>query len=809
MATLAIAAAAALATLAAGAAVGYWAIFRRPLPRTSGRLEVDGPLAPLTIVRDAGSVPHVEAQGERDTAFAVGFLHGQERLWQLELLRRIAAGRLSELIGPRGLPVDRLMRRLGLRRVAEAEWHVTHAGGELRPLLEAYAAGVNAAAGDRPRPAELTILRHRPEPWTPEDSLAVGRLLGLSQARAWESQLVRMRLLKAAGPDLAAAVDPALGAGVEAALDGLAADLAAVESILPLSAWTAASNCWAVAGAHTAGGGALLANDPHSALTMPSLWYQVHLRHPEGELSGFSVCGLPFLLAGHNRDVAWGLSSSGISIQDLYVERFNPDNPLQFDDPAGWQDAVRFRETIRVRGGRPVVEDVLVTRRGPIVSPALPGRQPPLSLRWVALDSEVDSLGWLLRLNRARGWPSFRAAVASCPSPPLAVTYADRAGSVGFRVAGFIPRRPPGRGRLPSAGWDGGGEWQGFLGLDEVPEALDPPGGVVVCANQRLPGAEGLPGDPLPPHRAERIRELLDALLARPDAAGGTEAGDGDAPAARTGRLTVAEMAAIQLDVVSIPARRLRALLLRHLDPPALDPDTAAGWTLLRDWDCRLAATSPAALLYERLRRRLRDTLLAGVADPALRAQLDGAEVHPLLPTGPPAAALPLLDLLESDRPAPGAVPDPAAVARLLAGALADAVAEIAATPGGRRWGDRQRAAFRHPLARLSPALGPLLSRGPFAVGGDLDTIRLAGSGSPRSLLPGDRGAVFRMVCDTADWSASRAGLVPGQSGHPAARAYADRIEDWRAGRLRPLPWGPPPGGATLTLLPAARRPPT
>ncbi|HEV3232185.1 MAG TPA: penicillin acylase family protein, partial [Candidatus Dormibacteraeota bacterium] len=543
MGALMIGLAIALPALVAAAGVAYWAIFRRPLPRVSGRLAVEGPRAEVEVVRDAAGVAHVVAASEPDAAFGVGFLHGQERLWQMELMRRIAAGRLSELVGERGLPVDRLMRRLGLHRVSEAEWHVTHAAGDLRGLLLAYAAGVNAAAQDRPPPAELAILRHRPAPWTPEDSLAVGRLLGLSQARSWEAQLVRARLLKAAGAEVAAEVDATLAGaagrggsplaadGVEAALAGLVADLAAADEIMPLSAWTAASNSWAVAGARTASGRPLLANDPHSALTMPSLWYQVHLAHPDGELSGMSVCGLPFVLLGHNRDIAWGLTNSCLSIQDLYVERFNPHNPLQFDDAGTWQDAVRFREVIRVRGGRAVTEDVLVTRRGPIVSPAVPGRQPPLSLRWVALDSEVDSLGWLMRLNRATGWPAFRAAVASCPSPALALTYADTAGNVGWRVSGFIPRRRPGRGWLPSAGWEPGGEWEGFLSMDEVPEAFNPPGGLVIRANQPIPG--GLPGEPLPADRAERIAELL----------------------AERRDLTVEDMVAMQADVVSGPAR--------------------------------------------------------------------------------------------------------------------------------------------------------------------------------------------------------------------------------------------------------------
>ena len=410
----------------------YQLIFRRPLPRTSGEIKVDGPAAAIEIRRDRWGVPHIRAGDRQDGAFGIGFTQAQDRLWQMELHRRIAAGRLSEVIGARGLPVDRLMRRLGLRRVSEAEWHVTHASGEVRGLLEGYSGGVNAAMHDRPLAAEFTILRHRPEPWEPEDSLAVARLLSFIQAGNWEAQLIRMRMLKELGPELTAALDPAYleghprvggaaaaGGEVTEVGDELLEQLAEARELLQLSAWGAGSNSWVLHGSRTETGRPLLANDPHGALTTPSAWYQVRLETPEDELVGLSFLGTPFVAFGHNRRVAWGITNAQVSIQDLYIERFNPNNPLQFEDQGGWQDAVRFRETILVRGKKPVVEDVLVTRRGPIISGALPGSQPPISLRWVGFDSEVDSLSWAMRLNQCQDWKGFRFAVGSMASPAV------------------------------------------------------------------------------------------------------------------------------------------------------------------------------------------------------------------------------------------------------------------------------------------------------------------------------------------------------------------------------------------------------
>ncbi|MEA2646192.1 MAG: penicillin amidase, partial [Chloroflexota bacterium] len=418
--TALIALAGALVAVIALVLATYAVIFRRPLPRTTGGLAVAGLDAEVEVVRDARGVPHVSASSRHDAAFAVGFLHGQERMWQMELQRRLAAGRLAEVLGERAVPSDRLMRRLGLYRVSEAEWHVTHAGSAVRPLLLAYTDGVNAAMADRPLAAEFTILRHRPEPWRPEDTIACGRLLAFSQSGNWEAQLVRARLLKELGPEAMADLEPRYpaghplvgdwgdavaepappgSAGVPLAADPLLVELAAAEDILGMSSWSPASNSWVVRGARSATGGPLLANDPHSVVGIPSPWYQVHVTTPEHEVAGLTFCGSPFVVMGHNGDIAWGLVNSGVSIQQLYVERFNPNNPMQFEDLGGWQDAVRFREVIRVRGGKPVGEDVLVTRRGPVIGPAIAGQQPPLSLRWVGNDSEVDSHSWVMLLN--------------------------------------------------------------------------------------------------------------------------------------------------------------------------------------------------------------------------------------------------------------------------------------------------------------------------------------------------------------------------------------------------------------------------
>lgn len=778
----------------------YHVIFRRPLPRTEGRLAVAGLHHPVEITRDDRGVPHVVAVDRHDACFAIGFLHAQDRLWQMEVQRRLAAGRLSEIVGKPGLSVDRLTRRLGLRRVSEAEWHVTHATGEVRQEVLSYTAGVNAAIADRPLPAEFTILRHRPEPWEPEDTLALGRLLSFSQAGNWEAQLVRMRMLRELGPELTQALDPVLSGTAPASLTELGGapgsasaawleELRAAEDLLAMSAWAPASNSWVLHGSRTTTGNAILANDPHAPISIPSPWYRVHVRAGDDELVGLTFCGAPYLLFGRNRRIAWGLVNANVSTQDLYVERFNPNNPLQFDDRGSWQDAVRFREIIRVRGEEPEVEDVLVTRRGPVVSPAVGGTQPPMSLRWVGLDSEVDSIGWVARLNRAVEWRSFRAAISSCASPALGVTYADDAGNIGYRLSGFIPLRRPGQGRIPARGWEPADEWAGFISLEEMPELYNPPAGQIVAANQAVAfetTPHTLVGEPAGEQRAARIAAQLDSW----------------------GVVSPAQSGALQADIVSAGAVRFRELVL---EAARRFPDGRheAAVAVLRGWDCRMALDSGAAALYERTMRRLFDQVVGARLSPALRRYLLGAGATELSPDGPysgrlSAGLLAICAAIVADGRAPGAEAGPAVLWSCLDSAWQELSAAQDDDPT--RWGLRPLRAFEltHAIAGAVSVLRPIFSRGPFHAPGDADTVRVG------IVTAGDRGrgritaAFYRAVYDLGGgWSGWA--HVPGQSGHPASSHYADLTEGWLSGHLETQPLGEPPAGRRhLVLEPGA-----
>ena len=793
--------AAVVLVLVALVAASYHLIFRRPLPRTRGTIAIDGPGAPLEIRRDRWGVPHIVAADRRDAAFAVGFVHAQDRLWQMELHRRIAAGRLSEIIGDRGLPNDRLMRRLGLRRVSEAEWHVTHAASEVRPLLQAYTDGVNAAMRDRPMAAEFTILRHRPEPWEPEDTIAVAKLLSFIQAGNWEAQLIRIRMLKELGPEMTSALDPAYPAGHPriaeadagvAAGDELLEQLAEARELLQLSAWGAGSNTWVLAGSRTRTGRPILANDPHGALTTPSSWYQVRVETPDDEIAGLSFLGTPFLAFGHNRRVAFGLTNAQVSIQDLYVERFNPNNPLQFEEEGAWHDAVRFRETIHVRGKPAVVEDVLVTRRGPVISGALPGDQPPISLRWVGFDSEVDSISWAMRLNHCQDWKGFRFAMGSCASPALSASYADVDGNIGFRLSGFIPLRKAGGGRLPAPGWDRSWEWRGYIPFEEMPEAFNPSSGLIVAANNPIAYSRyPLVTEPSTGYRAQRILDRMGTATA----------------------ITVEDCLALQADVLSLPGLRLARLLLDRLGKAA-DADLAPVLAELRRWDGLATAESAGAAIYEAVLERLVENCIGSQLSPALRLQLLGRSVHPFFPVGPFSGRLhpALIEALESGRGAPAGRQDPQERDRVLRQAMRQAIDELKRRQGSEpsrwRWGREARILFEHPLAAAVGLLAPILNRGPYEGRGDTDTVRLSGRGYGDGVVSPTTSAFCRAVYDVGDWSRSVFSHAPGQSGHPASPNYGDMVPGWLEGRPLPLAFGDGAGSVddsprVLRLVPA------
>ncbi len=509
-----------LALAALGLGGGYlW--LRQSLPQIDGEIAVAGLEAPVSVVRDEWAIPQIEAASLRDAIFAEGFVHAQDRFWQMEFQRRLGAGRLAEILGAAALPTDRFMRTLGFYRLAEAS--LQHLNERTRALLEAYALGVNAwlATRNGPLPPEFLILRHSAiEPWSPADSLVWLRLMALDLSVNYGEELQRAGLAKRLSDEQLADIWPDYPDGAPVTLVALARALpfrALADALPPAPPPGQGSNAWVVAGSRTASGAPLLANDPHLGLQAPGVWYLVHLQTPELELTGASLPGVPGIVLGHNGSVAWGFTNTGPDTQDLFVERTDPADPGRYLTPDGSQPFATREEVIRVKDGAPVALTVRATRHGPVISDRLPDQglfEPGhvVALAWAALAEDDRTMQALLELNRARDWASFVGAAEHVLAPMQNIFYADTAGHIGLIAPGRVPIRRQGDGRWPVPGWSGEYDWQGWIPFAALPRALDPADGLLFNANNRLVPEDYpylLAADWEPPYRARRLAALL------------------------------------------------------------------------------------------------------------------------------------------------------------------------------------------------------------------------------------------------------------------------------------------------------------
>ena len=698
---------------------------RRSLPILDGTVELRGPNGAVEVLRDRFGVPQIFASDEHDLFFAQGFVHAQDRFFQMELQRRAGHGRLAELLGEDALRFDRLSRTVGFARIAAS----VKAPSETLRVLEAYAAGVNASLENGPLPPELALLRHRSEPWTPLDVAAWSLVMAWSLSSSWESKLL------AGGAD---------GEGPE--------------SLLPQTDPGAGSNAWAVSPSRSATGSALLAGDPHLSLGIPCLWYELGLYGGPYAVVGASLPGTPGVVIGHNREIAWSVTAALTDVQDLYAERFSKDDPSLYEHRGEWRKAEVREERISVRGRRePFFQTVRATLHGPVVTDAVPAGDGggDLALRWAIPDPCVLVESGLA-VNRARDKDEFLAALSGWTTPNQNFVYADRAGNVGWALAGLVPVRRGFRGDHVLPGPPGEHEWDGFLPPAELPKLFDPEDGQVASANEPPPDADRIPGYYLPPYRKNRIAQLLSA----------------------TGAHTLESFRNIQGDLYCEPAHAL-ARRLAGLAPPR-----GCGKDLMRElaaWAGRLTAESrPGAVARIALEHLVRRA--AGGLNPSDSPVPNGIATH-------------FGDLVPGVVEGLGGLSD-----ETLARALEDAASTLADTlgedPKAWSWGAVHAAELRHPLGVVR-ALRGFLNRGPFPLGGDASTVRHAAFGQGKSderghprFGPVARGPNYRFVVDTGDWNEAWSVVAPGQSGHPASPCYDDELDLWLGVRYRPMVYG-------------------
>lgn len=725
------------------------------IPGAQQVASVAGLSGSVDITYDADWVPRVRVGSEQDAAAAIGFLHARDRMFQMELMRRAASGRLSEIAGAATLPIDRMMRTLSLRQHAVADLAALPA--DARAMLDDYARGVNAWIDLKGRFAapEFLVLG-APEPWEPADSLLWAKTMGLWLSMNWRQELSRQAL---AGRVPAAMLDQLWPsqAGVQSpdAMNRPSTRFAAAASRLasvlpqfpaPYTMPPSASNEWAVDGRHSASGAPLLAGDPHLAFSFPGIWYLVRVDMPGRVLAGATAPGVPFLVLGHNGKIAWTFTTTGADVQDIFIEA--PAGQNQYQTPDGPKPFAVREERIKVRGRADVVLTVRETRHGPVISDLDQAEGPIMAVAMGNLQPNDTAAAGLLALNRAATVEQAGAAAAEISSPVQNLLVADTR-TIGLFVTGRVPIRKAGDGSAPVPG-DGSHDWIGWAAGEQLPHSVAPQSGRLVNANEPV-WAAGFPvfmgRDAFGDWRARRIREMLEG----------------------SDRHTPAGFAAMQADVVDDFARQVLPALLATSGTSGA-AEKALG--LLHGWDGSAVMGSPAPLIFN----AWMDTFYAAVLRRAGLTNGIGA---------------PVSDFVASVLAPAGAHWCGGDCAPMLRDSLVAAVNDLSTRfgndPAAWRWGDAHQAVFAHPILRSLPLLGPFTTIS-LPSPGDDDTLDRGGS---NALLQSVHGAAYRGVYDLADLDRSLFMITPGQSGNPFSSHARDFAIRWR-------------DGATITLGPAA-----
>lgn len=809
--------------LAGLALLAAWWVVRRPLPTLDGSLTVPGLKAGVIVDRDAWGRPWIRANSVEDLVTAQGFVMAQDRLWQMDLLRRASGGDLSEIFGEVALDFDKENKTLGMREAAERA--VADSSPEIRGLLEAYATGVNQYIDQRQGrlPVEFTLLRYKPKTWTPADTYLISLYMYKTLTSTWKSKLNRQWVMEKAGPERSkllfnedSPLDiPVIGAlpleTVKPAEKMVAKQHRPItSSVSPPFAtqqWNAASafleqfeeesseiigsNNFAVSGAHTASGRPLFANDTHLGLGVPCIWYLIHLTAPGWNVEGFALPGAPLVIIGHNDRIAWGFTNSNADLEDLYAETFEANDPLSYRVNGKWQTALVRHELIHVRGATDVGLDVVVTRHGPIVhrEPTVEGGR-VYALRWTALEPGGLDFGFPL-LGRARNWDEFVEATRHIAGPGQNAVYADVDGNIGFTIPAKIPIRAKGNGALPVAGDTDDFEWKEYIPFEELPREENPPSGIIATANARTVGAGYkyyLTDRWAGPYRTHRIYDLL---------------------LGRTG-LTPEDCNAIQNDIFSMPNDFLSKQLIaaaQSKDPK--DPRARAIIQGLAVWDGRATTGSVETSFLEYTRHALLHRLLLpilGGANSKYELWEPGSIYNDVWWRDKE-----FLDGLLKARPTAWLPAGFASYDDLLLASADDGVAQLESKTHSREtkdwaWGRLHTLDMAHPLGR-SGFLHWLLSIGPYEQGGTIDTVRAMGIGE--SGAPGaGHGPAMRIVTDLSNFDNSLMEIATGESGQYGSAYYRDQFHEWFEGRGIPAPFSEKAENETRThhlmLMPAA-----
>jgi len=749
-----------LAVVAIVVFIGFTWFMNNSKPVIDGELTVNVLDQDVTVTRDDKGVPHVFAQTDADLYRAQGYVQAQDRLFQMDLARRQASGRLSEIIGEATINTDKHFRTFSLRDASEKA--LAAYDSESRQVLEWFAEGVNAfiteSKENNTLSYEFALLGYEPEEWSVIDSLTIGKYMAYDLGGNWNMLAFRHWALQSFGEEKAKELFITYPENASSIIKANKENPVAVEGqfnadLLPNE--FNGSNNWVVSGSKTKNGTPILADDPHLGLSTPSIWYQMHLQSPEQNVSGVIFAGIPGIILGHNDEIAWGVTNVGPDVQDIYIEIPNPDNPTQFRYDGKWEQAEVRDESIKVKDKETVDFDVVVTRHGPIMTDlAFKDTKPTaqFSMQWTALQSTAE-LRAVLGFNKAKSWNEFEKALEDFKAPAQNFVFASKDGTIAYKANGQIPIRKQGDGQLPVPGDSSDYGWEGFIPWDELPTVVNPEEGFIATANNEVVGEEysyHITDFWAQPYRFERIKEVLEA----------------------NDSLTVEDMMNLQMDQYNLYAREFLPDLLTSIKLQDQDGKYADVINLLEDWDLVDTKDSGAPLVFHTLMLKLQEVLFKDQMPEDMYNLMSGK--------------FNITDQLLRTAYAGGKsiwIEEQGGVDVTVYKALELTISQIEGQFGKNvskwQWGDFHQLTFDHTLGNASPILAAYFNAKKVPIGGSKVTVQAADNDSAGNV---DHGASWRFVVDVGDLSSAYHIVGPGQSGHVKSDWYQDQVTDWANG---------------------------
>lgn len=756
---------------------GYYFIQMR-LPLINGEVKLTGLEKEVEIIRDKWGVPHIFAQNEKDMFFAQGYCQAQDRLFQMDFVRRVGRGRLAEILGPDLVETDHFLRVLSVM------WPEERAEKALPPehrwIFDAYTAGVNEfiRSHQNSLPLEFTILGYKPEPWKVTDWVYVVLYMGWDLNTGWKGDLVLMKLIDKVGKERAEQAMPSYPGGgptIVPAGEWQSSELLPLiypfdrlaENLSIHQSTPGGSNAWVLSGKKTTTGRPILCNDPHLGLTSPSIWYELHLKAGNFDVAGVTLPGVPGVLIGNNRDIAWGFTNVMLDDMDFYIEKINPENANQYMYKGQWEDMKTIREVIKVKGGESVIKEIKITRHGPIINDVHKGLKHSLAMRW----NLNDGLGWvegIIGLDRARSWEEFTDSVGRIFGPGQNIVYADKEGNIGFYTAGRIPLRAnKGEGALPMPGWNGKHEWRGYVPFKENPHLFNPKSGYIVEANNQT-APDDYPHyigrNFVAKYRAERIVRLIE----------------------KKDKLSIADNRNIQNDIYVLEAAEIMPVIIEALDGiKEKDAETQKATEFLRTWDFISDEDSVACTIFHVLQMKLirnifLDELGGELFNQYLRATTNMSKGFQLVMSKKDSpwfedVSTPMVNETRAD-----------IIRRSAKEALFELREKFGDDMGEWRWGKLHEHRSNHYVFKKVKYLDKFFNIGPFSLSGSKHTVAPAAYKYHDPYIS-SHGASTREIIDFSNPGNNIRVITTGCSGHFNSEFFDNQSKLWRKGEYHPV----------------------